>query len=341
MRLSELTTMHVGGAPRDIIEGDVVEEIIEAITECDDLGQSVLVLGSGSNIVCGDDLADITVVHIATRGIVIETHGDRALVNVAAGEDWDHFVVFCLESGAAAMAPLSGIPGSVGATPIQNVGAYGADVSTFIDAVHIWDRRERTYRWLSAAECGFGYRTSIFKEDPDRYVVLEVRFTMPVADDVVVEHEQLARAVGVTVGSRLPGARVRDAVLALRRSKGMVIDPGDPDTSSVGSFFINPTVTDAVASALPEGCPTFPAGPGRTKVSAAWLIENAGISKGFSLGSPARVSTKHVLALTNTGGATSRDIAALARHVREQVRNAWAIDLEPEPRLVGISLDRA
>lgn len=340
MRMSDLTTMRVGGEPRDIIEGRAIEEIIEAVTECDDVGQPVLILGAGSNVVCGDELGGMTVVHVVTTGIVIETHADSALVNVAAGEDWDHFVVFCLESGAAAMTPLSGIPGSVGATPIQNVGAYGVDVAAFIDRVHVWDRRERSYRWLSNAECGFGYRSSVFKEDPDHFVVLEVRFSLPASEDVIVEHEQLARALGVTVGSRVAGADVREAVLALRRSKGMVLDPADPDTASVGSFFVNPTVSDDVASTLPAECPRFPAGPGLIKVSAAWLIENAGVAKGSTLGSPARVSTKHVLALTNTGGASASDVVALARHVRDAVGERWSVELQPEPRLVGLSLDR-
>ncbi len=339
MRLSDLTTMRVGGAPRDVIEGDVVEEIIEAVTECDDLGQPVVILGEGSNVICGDDVGDLTVLHIATQGIVIETHGDHALVNAAAGEDWDRFVGFCLDSGAAAMTPMSGIPGSVGATPIQNVGAYGVDVSAYIDGVHVWDRQDRDYRWMSNAECAFGYRTSVFKDDPDRYIVLEVRFALPASQDVVVEHEQLARALDVTVGSRVDGAHVRDSVLALRRAKGMVLDPADPDTVSVGSFFVNPTVSDAAAAALPAACPRFPAAPGWTKVSAAWLIENAGIERGFSLGSPARVSTKHVLAITNSGGASGADVVALARHVRETVRAQWSIELHPEPRLIGVSLD--
>lgn len=339
MLLAELTTMRVGGAPRDVIEGDAVEEIIEAVTECDDLGQPVLILGEGSNVVCGDEIGDLTVVHIATKGIVIETHGERALVNVAAGEDWDHFVGFCLEAGAAAMTPMSGIPGSVGATPIQNVGAYGVDVSAYIDGVHVWDRRDREYRWLSTTECGFGYRTSTFKEDPDRYIVLEVRFALPASEDVAVEHDQLARALGVTIGSRVSGAQLRDSVLTLRRSKGMLLDPSDPDSISVGSFFVNPTVTDAVAAALPVECPRFPATKGRTKVSAAWLIESSGIARGFTLGSPARISSKHVLAVTNGGGAHSADIVALARHVRDAVRARWSIELEPEPRFVGVSLD--
>lgn len=339
MFLADLTTMRVGGAPRDVIEGDVVEEIIEAVTECDDLGQPILILGEGSNVICGDDVDDLTVVHIITKGIVIETHGDRALVNVAAGEDWDHFVTFCHEAGAAALTPMSGIPGSVGATPIQNVGAYGVDVSAYIDAVHVWDRRERESRWMSNTACGFGYRTSIFKVDPNRYIVLEVRFAFPSAQEVVVEHEQLARALGVAIGSHVDGGQVRESVLRLRRSKGMVLDPSDPDSVSVGSFFVNPTVSDVESAKLPKECPRFPAADGGIKVSAAWLIENAGIARGLSLGSPARVSSKHVLALTNSGGASPADVIALARHVRDSVRERWSIELQPEPRLIRVSLD--
>jgi UDP-N-acetylmuramate dehydrogenase len=338
MRLSDLTTMRVGGEPRVVIDGDVIEEIIEAVTECDDLGQPVVILGEGSNVVFGDDVDDLSVIHVVTRGMVIETHAEHAIVIAAAGEDWDHFVTFCMESGASALAPLSGIPGSVGATPIQNVGAYGVEVASFIDGVHVWDRRDRTLRWLTNAECRFAYRGSAFKEAPDDFVILEVRFALPASDVVVVEHEQLAQALGVTVGSRVPGSQVRKSVLALRHSKGMLIDATDPDSVSVGSFFVNPTLGDADAARLPAGCPRFPAGPGRTKVSAAWLIENAGIARGFSLGTPARVSTKHVLALTNAGGATSADVLALARHVRAAVRERWKVELQPEPRLIGVSL---
>lgn len=338
MRLSDLTTMRVGGEPREVIDGDVVEEIIEAVTECDDLGLSVVILGEGSNVVCGDDVGDLTIIHIVTRGMVIETHAEHAIVIAAAGEDWDHFVTFCAESGASALAPLSGIPGSVGATPIQNVGAYGVEVSSFVDGVHVWDRGERVLRWLTRDDCQFDYRSSVFKEDPDRFVILEVRFVLPASEDVVVEHEQLAQALGVTIGSRVPGSQVRESVLALRRSKGMVIDPSDRDSVSVGSFFVNPTLGDADVARLPAECPRFPGGPGRTKVSAAWLIEHAGIARGFTLGTPARVSTKHVLALTNAGGASAADVLALARHVRAAVIERWAVELQPEPRLIGLSL---
>ncbi|MFM8515011.1 MAG: UDP-N-acetylmuramate dehydrogenase [Actinomycetota bacterium] len=338
MRLSELTTMRVGGEPREVIDGDVIEEIIEAVTECDDLGRPVVILGEGSNVVCGDDVGDLTVIHIVTRGMVIETLAEHATVIAAAGEDWDHFVTFCAESGASAMAPLSGIPGSVGATPIQNVGAYGVEVAAFIDGVHVWDRSERVARWLTREDCAFGYRTSVFKEHLDRHVILEVRFVLPASGEVVIEHEQLAQALGVTVGSRVPGTRVRESVLALRRSKGMVVDPADPDSISVGSFFVNPTLGDADVARLPAECPRFPAGPGRTKVSAAWLIENAGITRGFTLGTPARVSTKHVLALTNGGGASAADVLTLARHVRATVLDRWSVELQPEPRLIGMSL---
>jgi UDP-N-acetylmuramate dehydrogenase len=330
--------MRVGGEPREVIDGDVVEEIIEAVTECDDLGRPVVILGEGSNVVCGDDVGDLTVIHIVTRGMVIETHAEHAIVIAAAGEDWDHVVTFCAESGASALAPLSGIPGSVGATPIQNVGAYGVEVAAFVDGVHVWDRGERALRWLTRDDCEFGYRSSIFKDDPNRYVVLEVRFVLPASEDVVVEHEQLAQALGVTLGSRVPGPQVRESVLALRRSKGMVLDPADPDTVGVGSFFVNPTLGDAEAARLPAECPRFPAGPGSIKVSAAWLIEHAGIARGFTLGTPARVSTKHVLALTNAGGASAADVLALARHVRATVLSRWSVELQPEPCLIGMTL---
>lgn len=298
----------------------------------------MLIVGGGSNIVCSDDPFDGTVVQVAHTGVSITDRGGHLRVVAAAGEPWDPFVARVLESGAAALTPLSGIPGLVGATPIQNVGAYGVEVSKFITSVRVWDRGDRMIRELSDEDCTFGYRTSALKTTPDRFVVLEVVYDLPQDESVVVDYRQLADALSVRVGDPVDGERVREAVLELRRSKGMVLDDADHDTWSVGSFFVNPVIDDERAGSLPDACPQYPADAG-VKLSAAWLIENSGIDRGFSLpDSHARISRKHTLAICNEGGATSNDVLALARYIRERVSERYRIELEPEPRLIGCAL---
>ena len=335
---AEHTTLRVGGPVARWIIARSEEACVEAVLECDDIGGRVVVVGGGSNIVCSDDVFDGTVVQVAPTGVSIVDRGGHLRVVAASGEPWDDLVLRALEAGSAAFAPLSGIPGLVGATPIQNVGAYGAEVSEFITGVRVWDRRERRIRELSDEECRFGYRTSALKSDPDRFVVLEVTYDVPLDESVVVAYRQVSDYLGVTEGTAVDGQQVRAAVLALRRIKGMVLDDHDRDTWSVGSFFVNPVIDRNRASELPSECPRFPADSG-IKVSAAWLIENAGIERGFQLpDSGARISTKHTLAICNADEATSADVLQLARYIRDRVSETFAIELEPEPRLVGCSI---
>ncbi len=332
------TTMRIGGIVDAWIVARTEEACIEAIVECDDIGAPVLVVGGGSNIVCNDEHFAGTVVQVACTGMELQEREGFVHAVVAAGEDWDAFVQRTLQFGSGCLAPLSGIPGLVGATPIQNVGAYGTEVSQVIDSVRVWDRRERTVRDIPGADCGFGYRSSAFKAELDRYLVLEVTFTLPYTGEVVVGYQQLADALGVDVGDAAEGIDVRHAVLDLRRAKGMVLDAADHDTWSVGSFFVNPIIGADQAAALPAQCPSYPSVDG-TKVSSAWLIESCGIDRGFQLpGSGARVSTKHTLAICNTGAATSAQVVELARAIRDRVLDRYGIELTPEPRLVGLEL---
>jgi UDP-N-acetylmuramate dehydrogenase len=261
-----------------------------------------------------------------------------SFVTVAAGEPWDDVVAHAVAQEWIGLETLSGIPGATGASPIQNIGAYGSDVSATIARVRTWDRTEQAYRTFAASDCGFGYRTSRFKAEPGRYVVVDVSFQLelgPLSDRI--RYEELAAAVGVETGQRAPLGAVRDAVLALRRSKGMVLDGADHDTWSAGSFFTNPVLTAADAANLPDDAPRYPQPDGLVKTSAAWLIEHAGFAKGYGDGS-AKLSGKHTLALTNRGKATAEDILRLARDVRKGVREHFGVTLEPEPVLVGCTL---
>lgn len=332
------TTLRIGGSVNAWIVARTEEACIEAIVECDDLGTPVLVVGGGSNIVCNDEHFAGTVLQVACTGMQFQERDGFVHALVAAGEDWDTFVNRSLQFGSGCLAPLSGIPGLVGATPIQNVGAYGTEVSQLIDSVRVWDRRDRAVRDIPGDECGFGYRSSAFKAELDRYLVLEVTFVLPYTGEVVVEYQQLADTLGVGVGESAEGIDVRRAVMGLRRAKGMVLDDADHDTWSVGSFFVNPIIDVDQAAALPVECPSYVSVDG-AKVSSAWLIESCGIDRGFQLpGSGARVSTKHTLAICNTGGATSAQVVELAREIRARVLDRYGIELTPEPRLVGLDL---
>ena len=258
-------------------------ELIEAVSAADAAGEPVLVLAGGSNLVVGDDGFAGTVVEVGTRGITTDVEDDIScggvLVTAAAGEAWDDLVALAVEKGWTGVEALSGIPGSVGATPIQNVGAYGQEVSQTVWSVRVWDRRLRGVRTFANADCGFGYRTSRFKVDPDRHVVLSVTYQLEQGDlGAPVAYAELARALGVELGTRAPLAEVRAAVVGLRRGKGMVLDAGDHDTWSAGSFFTNPVVAP---DAVPEGAPAWPQPDGTAKTSAAWLIEHAGFAKGY------------------------------------------------------------
>ncbi|MEI5675390.1 MULTISPECIES: UDP-N-acetylmuramate dehydrogenase [unclassified Nocardioides] len=338
--LADHTTLRVGGAAGSYVRAATEDELTEAVTAAEMAGEPVLVLGGGSNLLVADEGFPGTVVEVATTGLELDVEDDDptcggVLATVAAGETWDDLVALAVERGWVGVEALSGIPGSVGATPIQNVGAYGQEVAQTIASVRVWDRRLRGVRTFAAADCGFGYRHSRFKADPGRHVVLSVTFQLRQGTlGAPVAYAELARTLGVEVGARAPLADVRAAVLGLRRGKGMVLDPADHDTWSAGSFFTNPVVG---AGAVPEGAPAWPQPDGSVKTSAAWLIDHAGFAKGYGEG-PARLSTKHPLALTNRGSASADDLLALAREVRDGVEERFGIRLVNEPVLVGCVL---
>ena len=334
--LSDHTTFHLGGPAAEFVTATTEAEIIDAVTAADAAGTDVLVLGGGSNLVVADAGFPGTVVKLATTGVAVETVDGGVLVTVAAGETWDGFVSTAVDKGWSGVEALSGIPGSVGATPIQNVGAYGQDVSQTITSVKVLDRRLREVRSFTAGECAFGYRWSRFKEVPGRYLVLEVTFRLGTDGETgsPIAYAQLAAALGVEQGTRVPSKQIREAVLALRRSKGMVIDEADHDTWSAGSFFTNPVVAP---EDVPEGAPAYPQPDGTVKTSAAWLIDHAGFKKGHG-NERVSLSTKHTLALTNRGEGTTEDLLALAREVRDGVEAAYGIVLVNEPVMLGVEL---
>jgi UDP-N-acetylmuramate dehydrogenase len=339
-RLADHTTLRLGGPARSWVRAQTEADLVDAVSACDEAGEPVLVLAGGSNVVAADDGFAGTVVQVATSGVVADHEGDDptcggVVVTVAAGEAWEPFVAHAVERGWVGIEALSGIPGSVGATPIQNVGAYGQEVSQTLASVRVWDRVLRGIRTFPAAECGFGYRTSRFKADPGRHVVLEVTFQFRQGElGAPVAYAELAGVLGVEAGSRVPMRDVRRAVLELRARKGMVLDAADHDTWSAGSFFTNPVVP---AAEVPEGAPAWPQADGGVKTSAAWLIERAGFGKGYGEGA-VRLSTKHTLALTNRGGATTADLLVLAREIRDGVQHRFGIRLVNEPVLVGCTL---
>ena len=393
--LSRFTTFGLGGPARRFVVAGTDEEIIAAVRDADRRDEPLLVLGGGSNLVISDNGFPGTVIQVATKGIHRMTGPDAAgldrqnpdeagprqaepgapvTLTVAAGEEWDTVVASCVAADLAGLECLSGIPGLTGATPIQNVGAYGQEVADTVTRVRAYDRATDTVAELAARDCGFGYRTSAFKRSitppavTGRFVVLGVTFQLT-SDPLSrpVRYAELAGALGLQAGrpnqggqhegGRAPLGDVRSAVLRLRRGKGMVLDPGDPDSRSAGSFFTNP-VLDATQFAnlrrVVDGrsgpgvpIPQFPAGPGQVKVSAAWLIGQAGFGQGYQGGGPAdgnrpgtaaRISTKHTLAIVNPGGARTADVVGLAREIRDRVRDTFGVELASEPVLVGVSL---
>jgi UDP-N-acetylmuramate dehydrogenase len=394
VRLSRFTTLGLGGPARRFVVAGTDEEIIAAVRTADQRGEPLLVLGGGSNLVISDDGFPGTVIQVATKGIHRTTDpgagpdaagpgqalpGTPVTLTVAAGEDWDTVVASCVAADLAGLECLSGIPGLAGATPIQNVGAYGQEVADTITRVRAYDRTTAEVVDLAAADCGFGYRTSAFKRSitapavTGRFVVLEVTFQLT-SDRLSrpLRYAELAGALGLDParpdqarpdergqdeGARAPLGDVRSAVLRLRRGKGMVLDPADPDSRSAGSFFTNPVLNTAQFAALrrvvDERCgpgvpiPQFPAGPGQVKVPAAWLIGQAGFGKGYQSarradggrpGPAAHISTKHTLALVNPGDARTADVVGLAREIRDRVRDIFGVELASEPVLVGVSL---
>ena len=348
MRLADHTTLRLGGPARRFVRAGTEAELIEAVRAADSGGDPLLILGGGSNLVIADQGFDGTVVQVATRGV--RRDREPGLVTVAAGQDWDAVVGWTLAAGLAGLECLSGIPGLAGATPIQNVGAYGQEVSETITQVRTYDRVTGQTCIFPNERCGFGYRTSVFKrDDARRHVVLSVTFRLAEqAASMPLRYPELAAALGVAPGDQVASTEVRSAVIDLRRGKGMVIDAADPDTRSVGSFFVNPVLDGAALAAVEAAArgscgaatrvPRFDAGDGLVKVPAAWLIERAGFGKGYSLGDGARISSKHTLALVNSGSASTAGLMALARQIRDGVRDTFGVSLAPEPVLVGVTL---
>lgn len=370
--LADLTTLRVGGPAARLVRADTRDELIVAVQDEWASGEEPLVLGGGSNTLAADEGYDGTVVLVATRGIArLDSEPGRVRLRVEAGETWDDLVATAVENGWSGIEALSGIPGSTGAAPIQNIGAYGQELDSVLVSIDLLDRDSNEVVRVPAADLRLGYRTSVLKRHggsvPERDgVVLAVELDL--SDDAGVSapigYDQLATALGVDLGARLPIADVRRTVLDLRASKGMVLDPSDTDTWSAGSFFTNPIVSEAFARSLPADAPRWPLDDGpdddvvvplgewdgtvtvpsfvhdaKVKLSAAWLIERAGIRRGFSLpGSRAGISSKHTLALTNTGGASADDIASLARYVQARVAAEFGVVLQPEPVFVGLSL---
>ncbi len=327
--------MGVGGPATRLIEAHRTGELIRNVREADHHGEPVLVLGGGSNVVISDAGFDGLVVLVRTTG---STRTDARLT-VAAGESWTGLVDTVVAAGLAGIECLAGIPGQVGSTPVQNVGAYGQEVADVVARVQAYDRTAGELVELTPGECGFGYRTSRFKEEPGRWLVTAVEFALRARPPGPIRYGELSRRLAGIAEPTL--VDVRDAVLGLRRGKGMVLEAGDADTASCGSFFTNPILDAAAYEQLRvvagADVPHFPEPEGRVKVPAAWLIDRAGYGKGYGSG-PAQLSGKHALAITNRGGARAADVIALAREIRDGVRERLGVTLVNEPVLVGLSL---
>ena len=341
--LADLTSLRVGG-PAPVVATDSESPLIEAI---DLAGPGLLMLGGGSNVVCADQLDGITVVRDLRQSVTVDQTTDQVTINATAGANWDQLVAQAVAEGWSGFEALSGIPGGVGAAPVQNIGAYGAEVAQLITQVRAYDRQLSQVVALAAGQLGFGYRDSTLKRSltghspTPRWVVLDVTFTAPRSPlSAPIGYGELANLLGIALGQRAPLAQVRQAVLSLRRSKGMVLDPTDHDTWSAGSFFTNPVIDAARVAWWPPGAPVFDVGPGpdgqsQVKASAAWLISQAGVAKGWGLNARATTSHKHVLALTNRGGADAQDIIDLAQAIQAKVSGAFGVTLTLEPVLVG------
>jgi UDP-N-acetylmuramate dehydrogenase len=334
--LAELTTLRLGGPATELVEAHDEAALVEAVRSADEQRLPVLIVGGGSNLVVADEGFDGRVVVVRNKGLQVESDMcGGALVEIGAGEDWDDVVATAIDRGWVGIEALSGIPGTTGATPIQNVGAYGQEISQTLARVRTWDRLLGGFRTFAAADCSFGYRTSRFKKDPGRYIVVSATFQFRLGDlGAPVQYAELANALDIKIGQRAPAGDVREAVLDLRRRKAMVLEPDDHDTWSTGSFFTNPIVP---AVEVPEGAPTWPMDDGLVKTSAAWLIEQAGFSKGYG-NDLVRLSSRHTLAITNRGGASTTDLLALAREIRNGVEHRFGIVLDNEPVLVNCTL---
>ena len=365
--LADYTTLGLGGPAKAFVSADSTHALIGAVRSADKAGEPALLIGGGSNLVISDAGFPGTVIHVNTRGLTFVDVGDGNVdVTVAAGADWDDVVATAVGEGLAGLEPLSGIPGRAGATPIQNVGAYGREVAEVITEVRVYDRQEDQIRIIPNVGCRFSYRGSLFKSGrpaavisspggstrspaagQPRYVVLDVTFRlMRQSLSAPVKYAELASELGVELGEQAAVGEVRAAVIKIRSRKGMVLSPGDPDTRSAGSFFTNPVITaeefaaveTAAAAAGAGQVPRYPAGEGLVKVPAAWLIEHSGFAKGYGAPGPARVSSKHTLALVNAGEATTANLLALAREIVSGVQAAYGVTLTPEPILIGVTL---
>ncbi len=335
--LSNYTSLRVGGSAGKFIEVSTESEIISAIESAGD--KPILIMGAGTNMLVSDAGFDGTVIRISNNNLESEIDAcSGATLKIGAGENWDHFVAATISRGFAGLETLSGIPGTVGAAPIQNIGAYGHEASEFITRVRTYDRKEKKLTTFTNSECGFSYRSSRFKTEKDRYVILDVSFQLRIGEETTpIIYAELAEALGIKVGEKAPVVKTRKVTLELRSKKGMLLNPADRDSWSAGSFFTNPIVDAEIAAQLPADAPRWPQADGRIKISAAWLMENAGVHKGDSI-QGARISTKHVLALTNAGNATAADIATLARNAQIKVKEVFGITLEPEVNLIGLNL---
>lgn len=345
--LGQLTTLRVGGPASELIFATSREQTIDAVRRADQVGQPLMVLGRGSNVVVGDDGFDGVVVRVATTGRHTTSDGEWAVVTVEAGESWAALVEMCVAEDLSGIECLAAIPGLVGAVPVQNVGAYGQEIANSVINVRAWDREVGRMVDLDRGSCSFGYRTSRFRHH-SRWVILSVSFRLRRSKlSERIRYDQLADILGVDVGEQLPLDEVRDAVVSLRRARGMVLDPADPDSRSAGSFFTNPMLSegelarlrrrakDRLGASIPV--PVFPASDGQTKVPAAWLVEQAGFQRGHRMGDAA-ISTKHTLALTLRHGHSALPLLTLARTVRRGVHESFGVTLEPEPTLVGVTL---
>ena len=338
-QLSSFTTLRVGGPARKIVHAHSEAELIEFVKAADSAKEPILILGGGSNLLISDAGFAGTVIRVESKGNALDYDAcSGGMIEVSAGEDWDKFVEISIEKGFADLESLSGIPGTVGGAPIQNIGAYGHEVSETIARVKTYDRSKGEVKTFTNAECKFSYRNSIFKEQPGKYVILTVTFQLRKgAQSLPIAYAELAKQLSVNIGDQVEVTKVRQAVLKLRASKGMLINL-ENEINSAGSFFVNPIPSKSAADKLPADAPRWPQNDGKVKTSAAWLMEHSGVVKGEKLAG-AQISNKHVLALTNSGDATAEDIIELAKRARKKVYEKFGIKLEAEVQLVGVNLD--
>ena len=335
--LSDYTSLRVGGPAKQFVDVSSEAEIIAAIEAAGD--SPILIMGGGTNILVSDSGFAGTVIHISNNSLKSEVDAcSGATLTIGAGENWDEFVAMTIERGFAGLESLSGIPGTIGASPIQNIGAYGHEVAEYITRVRTYDRVAKGLKTFTNSQCEFSYRNSHFKAHPGRYVVLDVQFQLRMGEMTTpIMYAELAAKLGIAVGDKAPVVATRTAVLELRGMKGMLLSKTDHDSWSAGSFFTNPIVSKEIADALPADAPRWPTQDGKVKTSAAWLIEHSGIHKGDEIGG-ARISSKHVLALSNSGSATASDIAALAKRARDHVQEKFGITLVAEVNLIGLEI---